>query len=630
MNDIHEILQKYWKHSQFRPLQKEIIESVLAGKDTLALLPTGGGKSICFQIPAIVQAGICIVVSPLVALMKDQVYQLVQRGIPATAIFSGMHKREIEFQLNKCIYGEVKFLYVSPERLKTPIFIERFKSMKVNLIAVDEAHCISQWGYDFRPSYLDIAEIRTYHPVPVIALTATATTEVAADIQEKLLFKKNNLFQATYERENLTYHFAHEENKMQKTIELLNHIKGSGLIYLRNRAKTKEMAEYLNHYNISIDYYHAGLSHEERQKKQTDWISGKTRIMACTNAFGMGIDKPDVRIVIHHDFPENIESYFQEAGRAGRDGVKAFSILLYNQHDLDSLQARKENFPTIPIIKEVYAALYSQYQIGYEDGINQQFPFDLRTFVQKNDLNIPVTLKAIELLEQSGVILTSDAVFRPSRLMINATKADLYKYQIENPQIDPLVKFILRTYAGVFDTFVKIDENFIAKKLGAKKIQIVNALQFMASTEILLYLPSTDEPLITFLENRMENKLLELDNAFIEKRRIVHMKQIESLQEIVLSQKICRVKQLLKYFGEDYQKTCGHCDICRKKKPLSFENFSAIKSKIETLLKDVALLPEELISKMPEHHKNEVLETIEWLISNEIIERGLGNSLSLS
>lgn len=629
MNDIHEILQKYWKHSQFRPLQKEIIESVLEGKDTLALLPTGGGKSICFQIPAMMQEGICVVVSPLVALMKDQVYQLVQRGISATAIFSSMHKREIEFQLNKCVFGDVKFLYVSPERLNTPIFIERFKSMKVNLIAVDEAHCISQWGYDFRPAYLEIASLRTYHSVPIIALTATATVEVAADIQDKLLFKNPQCFQATYERENLSYHFLHEENKMQRTIDILHKIKGSGLIYFRNRVKTKEVAEYLHHYDISIDFYHAGLSHEERQKKQNAWISGQTRIMACTNAFGMGIDKSDVRIVLHHDFPENIESYFQEAGRAGRDGQKAYSILLYNQHDLDALQARRENFPSTATIKEVYGALYNQYQIGTEDGKNQVFPFDLKVFVKKNNLNIPTALKAMELIEQSGIILTSDAVFRPSRLMINASKADLYKYQIENPQIDPLIKFLLRTYAGLFDTFVKIDENFIARKLEAKKIQIVNALNFLASTEIVYYLPNSDEPTITFLENRMPINLLEFDYAFIEKRRLLHMKQIQSIQDIVLSQKICRVKQILAYFGEDYKKTCGQCDICRKRKELSIENFAQIKNKIESLLKDAACSPDEIVLQLSEHAKNEVLETIEWMISNEIVDRGIGNHLSL-
>ena len=409
----NDILKQYWGFDSFRPLQEDIIQSVLDGKDTLALLPTGGGKSICFQVPALVKEGICIVISPLIALMKDQVYNLQKRGIAAVAIFSGMHYKDIDRILDNCIYGNTKLLYLSPERLTSDLVRERIKKMKVSLIAVDEAHCISQWGYDFRPPYLQIAEIREYLPkVPIMALTATATPEVVKDIQEKLEFKRGEVFQQSFLRENLAYVVLEEEGKMEKLFKVLTGVRGSGLVYVRNRRKTKEIAMFLKKYRITADYYHAGLTNEERSQKQEAWINDKIRIIVATNAFGMGIDKPDVRVVVHMDLPDSLEAYFQEAGRAGRDGQKSYAVLLYNQGDKLDLERRFElSFPPLKEVRLTYQALGSYLQLAVGSGEGESYDFDLVEFSRVYGFSTVKTFNCLKVLERAGWIALSESIY---------------------------------------------------------------------------------------------------------------------------------------------------------------------------------------------------------------------------
>ncbi|MFT6148003.1 MAG: ATP-dependent DNA helicase RecQ, partial [Saprospiraceae bacterium] len=443
-----EVLKKFWGFDNFRSMQLEIIKSVLDGKDTLALLPTGGGKSICFQIPALCQEGICIVVSPLIALMKDQVHNLNKRGIPAVAIYSGMHYREIDRVFDNCAYGKIKFLYLSPERLMTDLAQERIKKMNVNLIAIDEAHCISQWGYDFRPPYLEIAKIRILHPkVPFLALTATATPEVVTDIQERLEFKTENVFQKSFRRDNLAYVVLNDEGKLEKMLSILQKVKGSSVVYVRNRKKTKEAAQFLQLNNIYADFYHAGLTNDVRSKKQDAWINNQTRVMVSTNAFGMGIDKPDVRTVIHLTLPDSLEAYFQEAGRAGRDGNRAFSILLYSETDKVELERQfEQSYPAFSEIKQVYRALGSYFQLAIGSGLGESFDFDLIEFCRHYKFKVVETFNALKILMHEGWLFMTEAVYVPSSLMVKATKEDLYDYKLRNKGFENLITTILRTY----------------------------------------------------------------------------------------------------------------------------------------------------------------------------------------
>ena len=475
---IHEILEKYWGYRSFRPSQEEIINSVLNGTDALALLPTGGGKSICFQVPGLAMDGICVVVSPLIALMKDQVENLTKKGIKAIAITSAMHKREIDIALDNCVHGNVKFLYLSPERLETEIVKVRLQKMNVNLIAIDESHCISQWGYDFRPSYLKIELLREILPkVPFLALTATATKEVVVDIQEKLRFKKKNVIQQSFERKNIAYILLNEEDKLARLLKIAQKVSGSGIVYVRNRKKTQDIANYLRSNKISADFYHAGLDSKTRDIKQSEWVNNKTRVIVCTNAFGMGIDKPDVRFVVHIDLPDSLEAYFQEAGRAGRDEQKAFAILLYNNGDKIELNRNVENsFPEMDAIRQTYQALANYYQIPSGSGLGTTFSFDISAFCDNYKLQAITVFNSLKFIEREGYILLSDAFFQAARLKLEVSRDDLYKFQISNPAFDVFIKLLLRNYAGLFDNFEKINEYDLAKKLKLKQNEVIKKL----------------------------------------------------------------------------------------------------------------------------------------------------------
>lgn len=566
---IHEVLQKYWQYPAFRPLQEAIINSVLDGNDTLALLPTGGGKSLCFQIPALVKDGICIVVTPLIALMKDQVDNLKARGIQAVAIFSGMSKREIDIALDNCIYGKVKFLYLSPERLLSDLVRERIRYMKVNLYAVDEAHCISHWGYDFRPAYLHVSSLRELHPkVPFIALTATAIAPVIVDIQEKLLFDsiKKKFFKKSFFRENLAYMALYEENKMGRLLKIINKVKGAGIIYVRNRRETQEVARFLNLNSIIADFYHAGLNTSERTKRQKAWMDNKTPVIVATNAFGMGIDKPDVRFVIHIDLPDSLEAYYQEAGRAGRDGLKSYAVLLYHEVDRNRLKSNFElSFPTAKEIAQIYFQLGNYYQLAYGAGQFLTLNFDLADFCNRYQLNPKKTIHALKFLERDEWISLSENAYLPSRLQFDISASELYRYQVEYSMLDPLIKTILRAYGSAFDHFVDINESDIAKKMGVSYQSVILGLKKLQELEVLSYLPQTDQPQIQFLQPRIDTANLQVDHSYIRERKEIMEKQIEAVFSY-LKDEACRSKILLAYFDDFDSQDCGICDYCLRLK----------------------------------------------------------------
>jgi ATP-dependent DNA helicase RecQ len=564
---IQEILQHYWKHDNFRPLQEEIIQSVLLGRDTLALLPTGGGKSVCFQVPALAKDGICIVISPLIALMKDQVENLQAKGIEAISIVSGMSKREVDLALDNCIFGNVKFLYLSPERLLSELVQERISYMKVNLIAVDEAHCISQWGYDFRPPYLHIADLRQIHPeVPILALTATATADVRDDIQQKLEFKEPNVFTKSFERKNISYVVQYQENKMQRLLDVVKGVKGSGIVYVRSRKETFEISQVLNQYGYSADYYHAGLIAEQRSKKQADWKTNKTRIIVATNAFGMGIDKPDVRFVIHKDLPESLEAYYQEAGRAGRDEQKAYAVLLYNQSDRFKLERKFElTFPTVDEIKKVYHNLGNYFKLAYGAGEYISFDFDIGDFCSRFKVDPIKTINCLKFLERNDYISFTESVFLPSRFKFQVMNEELYSFQIQYAAWDGFVKTLLRSYAGAFDNYVHIREFDLAKRMNISVQQVVDGLNQLQQMELLNYLPQTDKPQVTFILPRQDIKNVMIDKHYIEQRKLIFRQKMEAVFNYAEARH-CRSQMLLTYFDETNAHKCGVCDVCLAEK----------------------------------------------------------------
>jgi len=564
MNSV-DVLRKYWKHESFRPLQEEVIQSVLTGRDTLALMPTGGGKSVCFQVPALMMDGICIVVTPLIALMKDQVETLKSKGIEAVAIFSGMRKREVDIALDNCIYGPVKFLYLSPERLSSDIVRERIRYMNVNLFAIDEAHCISQWGYDFRPSYLDVAVLRSLHPnIPFLALTATATAKVVDDIQQKLTFREYHVLKKSFFRENLAYMAFDEEHKTRRMLRIIRKLGGSGIIYVRNRRETQEVTRILLNEGISADFYHAGLETPDRARRQEGWKSNDIRVMVATNAFGMGIDKPDVRFVIHLDLPESLEAYYQEAGRAGRDGKKAYAVLLHHQSDRNELLKKYQlSFPSIDYIRQVYQQLANYYQLAYGAGEGLTLDFDVADFCSRYKLDALITLSALKFLERDGWINVSEAVYLPSRIKFEIDQPDLYKFQVENATYDGLIKVILRSHGGAFDHFVPIRETELARRVGKPLTAIVEMIDYLKKSEILSYLPQTDSPQLQFLRPRMDNKRLHIDSQYIRERKEVKQQQMDAVFHYLDDLK-CRSKFLLAYFGENKPQRCGICDRCLK------------------------------------------------------------------
>jgi ATP-dependent DNA helicase RecQ len=599
LNAPLDILKYYWKHDSFRPMQEDIVNSVIAGNDTLALLPTGGGKSVCFQVPGLLLDGLCIVISPLIALMKDQVEQLRRREILAVAIHSGMSRQEIDVLLDNCVYGNLKFLYVSPERILTEIFIERFRKMNVGLIAVDEAHCISQWGYDFRPSYLQISRLREIKShVPLIALTASATTQVQEDIREKLAFGSNQqVFRKSFARTNLSFVVRKSENKERKLLQVLSKVNGAAIIYVRSRKATQEVAAWLTRQGMKSSFYHAGLDMETRAKRQDEWIQNKTRVMVATNAFGMGIDKPDVRVVIHLDVPENLESYYQEAGRAGRDEKRAYAVVIYHESDLMNLRMKTEqSHPPPEYLKKVYQCLANYFQLAEGSGEGQSYDFDLHEFSERFQLKISELYNALKKLEEEGLIQFNESFYSPSHLCLLADKARLYEFQIANARFDPVIKMLLRLYGGeLYSGPVKISESYLAKALGAPLSDMIEMLKHLHSIGILLYEGVKDKPQISFILPRQDATKLPLNMKRLEERKALIMSKMEAMSGFVTTEKTCRMVMIQQYFGEKTIQTCGICDICvESRKRENTTAFEGMRIEVLTVIKKQALTLEQL------------------------------------
>lgn len=631
MDNLHKILKEYWGYSEFRPLQLEIIHSVMHLNDTLALMPTGGGKSLCFQIPALALEGICIVVSPLIALMNEQVDALNKKGIKATAINSAMNKREIDLTLDNCIYGKIRFLYLSPERLGNDIVKARISKMPVNLIAVDEAHCISHWGYDFRPAYLKIAELRNLCPgVPVLALTATATPEVVKDIQSKLDFKKPNLLRKSFVRTNLAYVVLYEEDKKNRLVKICNNVKGSSIIYARSRKKTEEISEFLNLHNIQSDYYHAGLSYPLRSKKQSDWLSSNNKVLVCTNAFGMGIDKADVRLVIHYDLPDCIESYFQEAGRAGRDEHKAFAILLYNNADKTELERTiNASFPPLQTIRQIYQAISNYFQIPVGSGMEQTFNFEMSGFCNRFKLDPLTVHHSLKLLKKEGYLTTTESLYQPSRIHFTVHKDALYKFQVANKGYDSFIKLLLRSYTGLFDNYVRFNENDLAIKSRLPYGQVVKQLNYLDKAGILSYIPQTEVPQLSFNLPRVDAKELSISNENLKERKEQAFERMNSIEDYASNPDKCRSQLLLAYFGELNSNACGICDYCleRNKREVNNQEFDDVTGEIKSLLYTQHLSLKELVTAITGANENKTLKVIQWLLDNSKLHYDKENKL---
>ena len=598
MNKYQEILKQYWGYDSFRDLQEEIITSIGEGKDTLGLMPTGGGKSITFQVPALAQEGICIVITPLIALMKDQVQNLRKREIKALAIYSGMTRQEILTALENCIFGNYKFLYISPERLDTEIFRTKLRSMKVSMITVDESHCISQWGYDFRPAYLKIAEIRELLPeVPVLALTATATPEVVTDIQARLKFREGNVFRMSFERKNLAYIVRKTDNKTKELLYILQRISGSAIIYVRNRRRTKEITELLMNEGITADFYHAGLDNAVKDLRQKRWQSGEVRVMVATNAFGMGIDKPDVRIVLHLDLPDSPEAYFQEAGRAGRDGEKAYAVILYSKSDKTTLHKRVvDTFPDKEYILNVYEHLQYYYQMAMGDGFQCIREFNLEEFCRKfKYFPVPVD-SALKILTQAGYLEYTDEQDNSSRILFTIRRDELYKLREMGKEAEALIQSILRSYTGVFTDYAYISEESLAIRTGLTRQQIYNILVTLTKRRIVDYIPRKKTPYIIYTRERLELRFLHIPPSVYEERKARYEARIKAMEEYVTTENICRSRMLLRYFGEKNEHNCGQCDVCLSKRAtdnLSEESYEEVKRQILDLLSHSPLTPAE-------------------------------------
>ncbi len=631
MNIFQQILIRYWGYADFRPVQEDIIKSVAAGHDTLGLLPTGGGKSLTFQVPTLAKDGMCLVITPLIALMKDQVEKLVQKGIKAMALHSGLSRDEIDIGLNNAIYGNFKFLYVSPERLATDIFRIRLPHLNLSLVTVDEAHCISQWGYDFRPSYLRIAELREQIPdIPFLALTATATSRVIDDIQEKLKFREKNVLRASFQRENLVYTVKHVEDKDRYLLELLHQLDGSGIVYARSRKKTRDLANYLKQEKISCDYYHAGLQQESRNRKQHEWMAGHIRVIIATNAFGMGIDKPDVRFVIHMDIPDSIESYFQEAGRAGRDGKKAHAVLLYSPSDQQSVEQRiRINYPEIDEIKQIYRAIGNYYQIPVGTAKYQVFDFNVADFAARYKLSIMTIYSSLKFLQMEGYLELTEEIYNPSKLKFMINRDELYKFQIANVDFDAFIKLVLRTYTGLFTDYVTIYEESLASQAKVKPELIIQYLKRLSSMGIVRYIPQKKTPVIIFTEERLDVKSLHISREHYLDRKKEYIERIETLLEYASGKNRCRSLYLLAYFGEKGRAKCGQCDVCMQEQELDVSKyeFDRAVERARKLLREKPLSLEELVRELDLPHEKSIL-IIRWLLDHNKILRGLDERLS--
>jgi len=617
------VLKQYWGHESFRTPQKEIIEAVLSGQDCLALLPTGGGKSVCFQVPAVLLPGTCLVISPLIALMEDQIQQLSKKGISSIMIHSGMSYHQIDVALDNCIYGEVKLLYCSPERLKSELFQERIRKLKLSMIAVDEAHCISEWGYDFRPSYLEIGEIRQWHPqTPMIALTATATEKVCEDIVLRLRMNKTAIFKKSFLRENISFSVRRAENKEEKLLAALKKIKGSAVVYVRSRRAAETLSALIEENGISSVWYHAGLDQEERKKRQKMWTDGGAAVMVATNAFGMGIDKSDVRLVVHTDLPETLESYYQEAGRAGRDGNKSYALLLVQQGDLINLEKRIEQaYPTTTYLKQVYQALANYFQLAEGAGSGISFPFDIVEFAARFNFKVADAFPALKRLEESGLIVFEEKILRPSRLQIGADRNRLYDFQLTHEKFEVVLQPLLRMYGAVlFEDWVVISEGALAIAAGTSKSEIISLLKQLSELKILRYYPSSDLPRITYLKERFDASRLPLDVQRLQSRKQNAWEKMNAMRTYTTDTISCRQAFILEYFNEKVRKKCGQCDLCIAS---TSENIASLKAEynnqIISLTSTGPMTLNALEEKISPNNPSLLIETIRELVENGVL-----------
>lgn len=627
-DDYRKILKDYWGYDNFRGIQEDIIRSIGSGRDTLGLMPTGGGKSITFQVPAMAKDGLCIVITPLIALMKDQVRNLRDRGIKAIAIYSGMTREEIIIALENCIFGNYKFLYISPERLDTEIFRIKLRSMKVSMITVDESHCISQWGYDFRPAYLKISEIRNLLPgVPVLALTATATPEVVKDIQQRLAFKEENVFRMSFERKNLAYIVRRTESKQEELLHILKHVDGSAIVYAHNRKRTKEYAQLLNENGITATFYHAGLSNDTKDQRQKSWVKGETRVMVATNAFGMGIDKPDVRLVVHVDIPDSPEAYFQEAGRGGRDGKKAYAVLLYARSDKATLKKRiTDTFPEKDYIRTVYEHLNYYYQMAMGDGLGCTREFNIDEFC-RNFKHFPIQVdSALKILTRAGYLEYTDEQDNNSRLMFTLTKEELYRIHETSTETEKLINIILRSYTGVFTEYAYINEETLSMRSGMTRQQVYDTLISLTRRRILHYIPGKKTPYIIYTRERQEADRLIFTKEVYEDRKESFIRRIEAMTEYAETEDKCRSRMLLLYFGEKNEHNCGQCDVCLSSHSSGIKQgvFDEISRAIEETLKEKDMTTSALMEKLESYDKENVTKVLSYLLAEEIIHQKNG------